>query len=72
MFEDPLQWWKIYGVHFPIMSRLARKYLAIPATSTKCERIFSDSANIITEKRNRLEEDIVRASIILYENYDEW
>ena len=33
---------------------LARKYLAIPATSAPSESIFSQSSDIITEKRNRL------------------
>ncbi|CAG8640498.1 13758_t:CDS:2, partial [Dentiscutata erythropus] len=30
---DPLSWWKIYQARYPILSRLARNYLTIQATS---------------------------------------
>ena len=30
---DPLAWWKLHDSRFPRISKLARKYLAIPASS---------------------------------------
>ena len=44
---------------------MARRYLAIPATSASIERIFSISSNIITKSRNRLEPDTVRQIVLL-------
>eukprot|EP01038_Epipyxis_sp_PR26KG_P017337 gene17337-23937_t len=39
--EDSLQWWRIHSSSLPILSRVARRYLNIPATSASSERIFS-------------------------------
>ena len=36
-----LIWWKVHEPNFPLLSKLARKYLAVPATSTESERLFS-------------------------------
>ena len=47
------------------MSIIARRYLAIPATSASIESTFSISNNIITKSRNRLSPDIVRKVILL-------
>ena len=44
---------------------MARRYLAIPATSASIERIFSISSNIITKSRNRLEPDTVKQIVLL-------
>ncbi|CAG8802168.1 22262_t:CDS:1, partial [Racocetra persica] len=49
--QCPLTWWRTNQKWFPVLSKLARKYLAIPATSTASERLFSDARNTITEKR---------------------
>lgn len=54
-FENcPLSWWKNNESRFPILSKLAKKYLAIPATSTSSERLFSQAGNIMTIKRTQL------------------
>ncbi|KAK0131514.1 Glycerol-3-phosphate acyltransferase 1, mitochondrial [Merluccius polli] len=40
--EDcPQQWWSNHEGAHSMMARLARKYLATPATSVPCERLFS-------------------------------
>jgi hypothetical protein len=56
---DPMEWWRDNRTTFPVMARLARKYLGIPATSVASERMFSYSGNIATDKRNRLKDDTV-------------
>ena len=44
---------------------MARRYLAIPATSASIERIFSIGSNIITKSRNRLEPGTVKQIVLL-------
>ena len=61
----PLEYWKSNSLKFPILSILARRYLAIPATSAAIESIFSISNNIITKSRNRLEPSLVKEIILL-------
>jgi hypothetical protein len=52
---DPLQWWKKKQDQFPILSKLARVYLAVPATSAPSERVFSKANHIISKTRCRLD-----------------
>ena len=36
-----LEWWKTHAHMFPSLSRMARQYLALPASSIGIERLFS-------------------------------
>ena len=51
---DPLNWWSLNATNYPIISVLAKKYLAIPASSASSERVFSMAKNITDKKRWRL------------------
>jgi hypothetical protein len=50
----PFKWWASQASNFPILSELAKKYLAIPATSASSERLFSDAGNVMTVRRTNL------------------
>ena len=44
--DYPLMWWK-YACSFPLLSQLARKYLAIPASSSQRAQLMPDQANML-------------------------
>ena len=66
---DPLTWWRERAPTYPIISRLAKKYLAIPASSVPSERIFSLAGNIVTKKRANLKPENVDRLIFLHKNF---
>lgn len=68
--SDPLEWWKGYKEKFPILARLARRYLCIPATSGPVEGVWSDAGNIVTKKRNRLLTEHVEKLVFAFENLE--
>ena len=39
--EDPLGLWKTKRLEYPTLTRLVKKFLYVPATSTQAERFFS-------------------------------
>jgi hypothetical protein len=53
-YDDPLKWWAARSSSLPLVSLLARKYLAIPATSVPSERLFSDCGHVMSKRRTRL------------------
>jgi len=63
--EDILEWWKHHSGTYPCLARIARDYLAIPATSVPAERVFSGGADLITDKRGSLNEDTIQACMCL-------
>ena len=60
-----LDQWKANSNRFHILSIIARKYLAIPATLASIESIFSIRGNIITKARNSLQLETVKQLILL-------
>ena len=56
---------KLHG--YPILSRLTRKHLCIPATSVPTERAFSSVGNIVSSKRSCLHPDSVEMLVFLAE-----
>jgi len=62
---DPLTWWKLQQSEYPSLSRVARDYLSIQATSVASEQAFSIAGKTISEVRNRLERETARAILCL-------
>ncbi|GBC46886.2 zinc finger BED domain-containing protein 4-like [Rhizophagus irregularis DAOM 181602=DAOM 197198] len=60
--SDPLIWWSGKQDKFPILRNLAQKYLAVSATSTASERLFSDTGNLLTNKRTRMKPSLFKKS----------
>ena len=70
MEENPLQWWKLNETRLPLLSRVARKYLCICASSAASERIFSTAGNTVTPQRSQLKPDKVNMLVFLAKNLD--
>lgn len=58
---DPIEWWRTYESRFPNLSRMARDYLAIPATSVPSERCFSIAGSVLTKRRSSMTEGMANA-----------
>jgi len=66
--EDLLSWWK-HQTHLPNLQRLARRVLAVPASSAKSESNFSDAGVTITKLRNSLKPSIVDDILFVRSSY---
>ena len=60
-FTDLSLWWKVNSSKYPILFKLARDILGMPATSCATERVFSQSRHVLGDYRNSL-------SLNLFEN----
>ena len=61
--ENDLSWWCWHQFAYSTLARLAKKYLAIPASSAASERVFSAAGNAVTKKRSKLQDDPVDALV---------
>ena len=66
--DDPLSWWKLENVRYPILAKLARKYLCLCATSVPAERVFSCGGIIVCDKRTCLKPERVDSLVFLAQN----
>ncbi|XP_036940317.1 E3 SUMO-protein ligase ZBED1-like [Acanthopagrus latus] len=66
--ENPLDWWREHQRVYPRLSKLAKKYLGIPATSAPSERVFSTGGNIVTCLRSSLKPESVDRLVFLAKN----
>lgn len=57
-------WWAENRVRFPLLAKLAQRYLSAPPTSVPSERLFSGAGDVYDEKRNRLAPE--RAEMLLF------
>ena len=67
----PVAWWKKNKANFPEVYWMARKILAIPASQTSSERVFSTAANIVTKKQARLTARNIKEQLVEVEDSSE-
>jgi hypothetical protein len=67
---NPLTWWKIpsNANRFPLLARMARRYLAPRNNAGNQERIFSIAAKIYGKDRSRLSPVLLDALVFLFVN----
>ena len=66
--ENPLAWWEINSGRFPNIAKMAKKYLGVPGTSVRSERVFSSAGNIVNKKRSALSSENVDKLVFLSNN----
>lgn len=64
--QDVLDWSFAHKSTFPTLCRAACIYLAILATWSTAERIFSTTGNMVTFERNRLDPETANGLVFLY------
>jgi len=52
--SDILQFWNEHQTRLQVMADIAKQLLAVPATSTSSERVFSVCGAVFTERRCRM------------------
>jgi hypothetical protein len=62
---DVLGWWGDHSRDYPCLARIARDYLAIPATSAPAERAFSGERDLVSDKQGSLTEETIQACMCL-------
>ncbi|XP_052144497.1 zinc finger BED domain-containing protein RICESLEEPER 2-like isoform X2 [Oryza glaberrima] len=58
---DVLDWWKVAGIRFPVLRRIARDIYAIPVSTVASESAFSTSGRVLSEHRSRLTSKLLEA-----------
>jgi len=64
----PFNWWSNKKDKYPILAKIARIYLAIPAASTSSERLFSDAGNLLSAKRSKMNSELFQRIMFLKRN----
>ncbi|CAO4387954.1 unnamed protein product [Caenorhabditis nigoni] len=64
--SDPMTFWSTHEAKYPIISKSARKLLAIPASSASSERLFSACGRILANRlRNRMKQETCSALLLV-------
>lgn len=59
MAVDPMDFWRLHAKKLPLLARVARKYLAIPASSAAVERMFSYTGNRVGKNFTRMSDEML-------------
>jgi zinc finger BED domain-containing protein 1 (E3 SUMO-protein ligase ZBED1) len=68
-YNDPLLWWKTHESKFLMLRILAKKFLAVQATSAPSERIFSQASLLISAKRTQMSPRIAGKALYVKQNW---
>ena len=69
MNSDPLLWWTVNGKKYPRLSKLAKRLLCVPASSTASEQSFSTSGHIAEQQRASLTSANINMLVVLNKNW---
>ena len=66
--DDPLSFWRKKKDDFPMIANIARDVLAIPASNTSVERLFSAAKLVVTDRRTSLGAEKIDKLMFLKKN----
>ena len=66
---DIQSWWAEHSGKYPKLAKIAREVLAIPASSSSSERVFSVTGSIVSKRRHRLSNKHIEDLAIINLNY---
>ena len=69
MHTNVIEWWRRHLSFFPNLSRMARQYLARPATSAGVERLFSAAGLTFVDLAHAMKEKTLGCSLLATYNY---
>ncbi|KAH9608063.1 hypothetical protein KSS87_017305 [Heliosperma pusillum] len=58
-----LLWWKARSIQFPLLSKIARDVLVVPASTVASESAFSAGGRVLDDKRSRLAPPTVKMCV---------
>ncbi|KAL2906614.1 putative AC transposase [Bienertia sinuspersici] len=58
-----IEWWKNHSSKFPVLARIAKDILAIPASTIAFESAFSAGRRVLDEKRSRLSSESIEMCV---------
>ena len=61
--HEILKWWRQKSGKFPILAKIAKDILAIPASTIASESAFSAGIRVLDEKRSRLAPDTIQMCV---------
>ncbi len=68
MSFDLLAWWKKHSKRWPNLAKMARQYLALPATFAGVERLFSNGGQMHGSLRKSIKEQTLEMMLYINKN----
>ena len=63
--QDILAWWRQEAPEFPHLSKMARQFLAAPASSASVERLFSSAGKMHDDVKKSTSEETLESMLII-------
>ena len=67
--NDILKWWRDNSSQFSNREKMARQFLAAPASSASAERLFSSAGKMHDDLKKSTSEETMESSLIVNMNY---
>jgi hypothetical protein len=58
----PIQWWRTNEGEYLVLAKLVYNLLLIPVMSAEVERVFSGTKELISDRRNGLDIELIEAN----------